>query len=369
MRIVVGREWKDVLIAQVKALNQRSLGRFRRKIIRFDDHFSYRFVALVTSDMKTNRRIQILVPTAAFTIVELVVVIVVILIIAGLTLPVLSRATERAQGIRCSENLKELGLAWALYAQDHEGRVALNRPTPDWNITANWASGWLDKIADNTDNTNRNLLEEGQLGLYVSNLEAYKCPGDRLTVEMGGVPMTRLRSVAMNFYVGFQAVGRAGEWQEVLSTSDMVNPDPQTTFILAVQREDGINDTWYRVDADRGLVENPASYHNGGDNLVFGDGHVELHRWIDPRTTPSINRSKSSWHVGPNVGEGWAHDNVDINWLRHHASATKWSSPSPSPITSANITQRPSSISEAWRTQPVPEVSTAPFGRSFLSEL
>ena len=295
--------------------------------VHFDDQSCDGFVALVTSDMKTpqhNRNEQ---SKRGFTIVELLVVIVVMLLLAGLALPVLSSASVRAQGIRCGENLKQLGLAWALYVQDHEGRVALNQPTPDWNTAANWATGWLDKIADNTDNTNRNLLQEGQLGPYVSSFEAYKCPGDRLTVAMGGIPMARTRSVAMNFYIGFQAIGRAGEWQEVLSTSDMVNPDPKTTFILAVQREDGINDTWYRVDADRGLVENPAFYHNGGDNLVFGDGHVELHRWLDSRTTPSINRSKDSWHVAPNVGDAWARGNIDINWLRDHASAPKWATP------------------------------------------
>ena len=69
------------------------------------------------------------------------------------------------------------------------------------------------------------------------------------------------------------------------------------------------------------MVENPAFYHKGADNLVFGDGHVELHKWADPRTTPELDRTKSSWHVGPNVGEGWANDNVDINWLRARASS------------------------------------------------
>ena len=247
----------------------------------------------------------------------------IIAILAGLALPFLYGSTERAQGVRCGKNLRQLGIAWTLYAGDNENRVALNRPDPGTQFPHNWAAGWMDKSTSNTDNTNRTLLQKGQIGAYIQDLSVYKCPGDRLTVKVGGQDTPRVRSVAMNFYVGFKSIGLADQWQEVMKTSDMIHPDPKETFILAVQREDGINDTRYRVDADRGLVENPASYHNAGDNLVFGDGHVELHRWLDRRTRPAINRAKTSWRVGPNVGEGWTDENPDINWLRRHASAKR----------------------------------------------
>lgn len=259
----------------------------------------------------------------AFTLIELLVVMAVIGILAGMLLPALSTTSDRSQGLQCGRNLKQLGLAWSLYTKDNADHVAQNQPSAKEKLPYNWAGGWLDKLESNTDNTNQTLLKEGQLGAYMDELAAFKCPGDRLSLEINGQEHERPRSVAMNFYVGFKALGRAGEWQEVMKTGDFKERGADKTFTMIVQREDGINDTMYRVDANRGLVENPAFYHNGADNLVFGDGHVELHKWIDPRTTPEINRTTTTWRVAPNVGEGWANGNLDINWLRTHATAKR----------------------------------------------
>jgi len=98
---------------------------------------------------------------AAFTLVELLIVIAIIAILAAILFPVFNNARKKAYQTQCTANLQQLGTAMRMYAQDYDEEF----PYALYNDV--YLSGWADVIFQG----------------YVNNDQVYDCPGSTLKMD------------------------------------------------------------------------------------------------------------------------------------------------------------------------------------------
>ena len=270
----------------------------------------------------------------AFTLLELLAVIAICGVLAMVLLPALARSKPPNHALVCMNNGRRILAALHLYAADN-----IDFWPPNELSDPCWVAGFMDFNSGNPANTNLSGLTDpahSKLGAYLALPAVYKCPSDKSTVTIGSQSIPRVRSVSMSGAVGTkstvpgQPVGgewldggpNSGQtvWKTYGKTSQMNAPTPANLFVIMDEHPDSINEGALMVQCTgtgsaAKIIDYPASYHNLGVSVSFADGHAEIHKWHDPRTSPPTTYTGL---LSLNVPSP---NNQDVTWLQQHTSA------------------------------------------------
>jgi len=194
-----------------------------------------------------------------FTLIELLVVIAIIALLASLLLPALTKARDTARSIKCVSNLRQMGLAMAMYADDWDGWVMPHETaiTLAWYHDDNLMFGYISNgnvlICPSAKGRSAATEKAKRYSSYTANM---------LREDQGGTLMGEGTNFAVYTFCKLNKVVAPSETIAFCDGSDGIG---QTSYLVLA--EDGDSSTgriWPR--------------HNDGANVLLADGHV---KWME----------------------------------------------------------------------------------------
>ena len=273
---------------------------------------------------------------SGFTLIELLVVIAIIAVLMAILMPALNRAREQGRRVLCEHSLKQLTLAWIMYADDNDDKIVNGAGgfhyTGDNNQTSNgaaagiierawvgrgWGNNWDNpNVADSglTEADKKQAIREGALWPVANDYDIYKCPTGRpgefvtyaVVDAMNGLVRggTASRTNSKVYNTGVR-VGRTVVW--IKRRTEISSPTAALRMVFIDEGAMTPDSFAVHYSQQGPWWDDPPARHGDGTTVSWADGHSGHLKWRAAETIQHARESRD-WYRGgifnPTTPEG-----------------------------------------------------------------